>query len=951
MAETAVKFVLDKLTPFFSNEVQMMNGVHEEVVYVRTELERMKVFLRSADCLEETDEEVKIWVKQIRDVAHDIEDVLDEFTLLLTHNHGDGFYGFLHKLSCCVKNTKARYRIAYEIQGINSRIKSIDEGQLRLRKKFRAAKQAGSSLANSWNDRRGDALLLDKTDLVAIDGPKEKVAELLVGGGLGRQVVSLAGMGGMGKTTLAKQVYEDRQVKKHFTIRAWITVSRSFKMEEVFKDMLKQLFQAVRKSVPKAVEAMSSDGLKKIIKEFLQQRRYLIVLDDVWHINDWDAVKYALPTNNCGSRVMLTTRKVDLAFTSRLESAGWVYNLQPIPPEESWILFCIKTFHGKACPPHLEGICRCILKKCEGLPLAIVAIGGVLAAKDRRRIDEWEMVHRSLGAEIDGNDKLQNLKKVLSLSLNDLPCHLKACFLYLSIFPENHLIEPMRLVRLWTAEGFVEAKEGKTVEEVAQEYLSELLNRSLMQVVGTTSDGRVKACRIHDFLREIIKTKSREHNISAIAKEHMNQNTLWPDKVRRLSVHNTLQNVQQNRFANASQLRSLFMFGMDEKPRLHALFPSGFKLLGVLDMRGTPVTKFPIEVMNLYYLKYLSLRDTKLKTIPRYIGKLQNLETLDLKHAYVTELPSEILNLKKLRHLMVYRYEYETFTAFKYGFKSIEKIGVLQSLQKLSFIEANHVGTLQELGKLTQLKRLGIIKLRKQDGKMLCSSIEHLTNLRALSITSTEESEIIDLQHLHHPPQLLQRIYLVGRLESFPHWITNVHSLVKVYLRWSRLKENPLVFLQDLPNLVHLELLQVYDGDMLCFMAGGFKKLKQLGLEKCEGLRFVEIQKGAMPCIEKLRIQWCKSLQKVPLGIEHLSQLKMVEFFDLPHKLLKTIRRDEGGEDYWRVAHIPKVNSTYWIDGRWEVYVRFHQDEQLKPINVEGLVMSYKITREISLGL
>ncbi|XP_044471322.1 disease resistance protein RPM1-like [Mangifera indica] len=461
-----------------------------------------------------------------------------------------------------------------------------------------------------------------------------------------------------------------------------------------------------------------------------------------------------------------------------------------------------------------------------------------------------------------------------------------------------------------TAEGFVEAKEGKTMEEVAQEYLSELLNRSLMQVAGTTSDGRVKACRIHDFLREIIKTKSREHNIAAIAKEHMNQNTLWPDKVQRLSVHNTLQNVQQNRFVNASQLRSLFMFGIDEKPRLHALFPSGFKLLGVLDMRGTPVTKFPIEVMNLYYLKYMSLRDTKLKTIPRYIGKLQNLETLDLKHAYVTELPSDILNLKKLRHLMVYRYEYETFATFKYGFKSLEKIGVLQSLQKLSFIEANHVGTLQELGKLTQLKRLGIIKLRKQDGKMLCSSIEHLTNLRTLSITSTEESEIIDLQHLHHPPQLLQRIYLTGRLESLPHWITYVHSLVKLKLRWARLKEDPLVFLQDLPNLVHLELVQVYDGDMLCFMAGGFKKLKLLGLYKFEGLRFVEIQKGAMSCIENLRIQRCKSLQKVPLGIEHLSQLKMLEFFDLPHKLLKTIRRDEGGEDYWRVAHIPKVNST-----------------------------------------
>ncbi|XP_044465847.1 disease resistance protein RPM1-like [Mangifera indica] len=922
MAETAVMFVLDKLMPFFATEVQLMTGGREEAIYVRAELERMKVFLRVADCLEETDEEVKVWVKQIRDVAHDIEDVLDEFSLLLTHNHGDGFYGFLHKLSCCIKNMKARYRIGHEIQSINSRIRRICEGQQRLRQKFRAAQQAASSSANTWNDRRGDALLLDETDLVGIDGPKEKVAGLLVKGGSGRQVVSLAGMGGMGKTTLAKQVYDDRQVKKHFTTHAWITVTRNFKTEELLKDMLRQLFRAIRKSVPKAVQTMSSYELKKIIKDFLEERRYLIVLDDVWHINDWDALKYALPTNNCGSRVMLTTRNVDLAFTSRIESEGRVYNMQPLPPEESWKLFCTKTFHGNTniCPPHLEEICRCILKKCEGLPLAIVAIGGVLAAKDWRRIDEWEMVHRSLGAEIEGNDKLKNLKKVLSLSFNDLPCYLKACFLYLSIFPEGHLIERNILVRLWTAEGFVEAKEGKTLEEVAEEYFNELLNRSLMEVVGTTSDSRVKHCRIHDLLREIIISKSREHNIVAIAKENINQNAIWPDKVRRLSVHNTLQNIQQNRCVNSSQLRSLFMFGIVEKPCLHALFPSGFKLLGVLDIRGTSVTKFPIEVVSLYYLKYLSLRDTKVKTIPRYIGKLQNLETLDLKHAYVTELPFEIINLKNLRHLLVYRYEYETYTISKFGFKSLEKIGVLQSLQKLCFIEATHVETLHELSKLTQLRRLGVLKLRKQDGKTLCSSIEHLTNLRALSIISTDENEIIDLQHLCHPPQFLQRIYLTGRLESVPHWLTYVYSLVRVYMKWSRLKEDPLVFLQNLPNLVHLELLQVYEGDTLCFMAGGFKKLKQLGLDKFDELRFVEIQKGAMPGIEKLSIQRCKSLRKVPLGIEHLSELKVLEFFDMPHKLLKTIYRDEEDGDYWRVAHIPDVYSTYWRDGGWEVY-------------------------------
>ncbi|XP_022736200.1 disease resistance protein RPM1-like [Durio zibethinus] len=814
MAESAVHFLLQKLAPFFEKEMQLLRGGREEVACVRGELERMKAFLKVADAFEEIDQEVKVWVKQIREVAHDMEDILDEYMLLLTHNHGEGLSGFLHKMSCCVRNMKACYRIALDIQGINSRIRDICDGHRRLRQKFCADEGSSSNgVGNTWQDRRWDALLLDKTDVVGIDESKKKLIGWLVGGGTDRKVISLSGMGGLGKTTLAKQVYDDAEVKKHFPLHAWTTVSQPFKLEGLLKEMVQQLSRVISKPVPEGVDSMSSYQLKTIIKNWLQKRSYLIILDDVWRINEWDAIKIALPANDCGSRVMLTTRNADLAFSSRIESEGAVYNLEPLPSEESWTLFCRKTFRGNYCPPHLEEICKQILKKCEGLPLAIVAISGVLATKNKQRIDEWEMVGRSLGAEIDGNDKLMNLKKVLSLSFNDLPYYLKSCFLYLSIFPEDHLIDLMKLIRLWTAEGFVELKQGKTQEEVAEGFFNELLSRSLIQVAGTTSDGRVKSCRIHDLLREIIILKSREQNFAVIAKE---QNAMWPDKARRLSIHNTLQNVLQNRCV--SQLRSLFMFGVEEDPSLHKLFPEGFRLLAVLDLQATPLTKFPVDIVNLYFLKYLSLRETKVTVVPRFIGKLQNLETLDLKHAYVTELPVEVLQLQRLRHLLVYRYEFESYDYFhsKYGFKALEKIGVLQSLQKLCLIEVDQGNViLAELGRLTQLRRLGITKLRKEDGKKLCSSIEKLTCLRALSIISIEEDETIDVQHLISPPPLLQRLYLRGRLETMPHWIRYLHSLVKVYLKWSRLVEDPLVSLQNLPNLVHLELVQVYDGDTL----------------------------------------------------------------------------------------------------------------------------------------
>ncbi|KAK9928108.1 hypothetical protein M0R45_025262 [Rubus argutus] len=305
------------------------------------------------------------------------------------------------------------------------------------------------------------------------------------------------------------------------------------------------------------------------------------------------------------------------------------------------------------------------------------------------------------------------------------------------------------------------------------------------------------------------------------------------------------------------------MFRVAEKPLLQKYFPGGFRLLNVLDLQNAPLNVFPVEVVNLFFLKYLSLKGTKVKTIPRFIGKLQNLETLDLKHSLVTELPVEILKLQHLRHLLVYRYEFVPYGDFhsKYGFKVLAKIGVLTSLQKLSFIKANEDGgaILRELGKLVQLRRLGIVQMRKQDGKTLCSSIEKLTKLCTLSITSREEDEIIDLQHLSSPPLLLQRLYLRGRLETLPHWIPSLHSLVRG--------------------------------------AGGSNAF-----------------------CKKLSIQRCKSLEKVPSGIEHLMKLKVLEFFDMPETFIKTVLPHEKDNDYWKVAHIPEVYFTYWKECGWEVY-------------------------------
>lgn len=260
------------------------------------------------------------------------------------------------------------------------------------------------------------------------------------------------------------------------------------------------------------------------------------------------------------------------------------------------------------------------------------------------------MISCNLAAELESNDVMQNFRKILNLSYNDLHYNLKNCFMYLGVFPEDCVIECATLIRLWIAEGFVKEREGMTLGEVAQRYLRELVNRSLVQIVETTLDGRIRSCRIHDLMRESILSKLRDINFISFASE---QKVELHERVRRLSVQYTCNDVLKQ--LNLPSLHSLVIFESATLSSSHEQFvPSGCRLLRVLDLRDSPLHEFPQQILVMFHLKYLSLRRTKVHIIPRSIGKLQNLETLDLKQTLVSELPVEITKLKKLQYLLVY---------------------------------------------------------------------------------------------------------------------------------------------------------------------------------------------------------------------------------------------------------------------------------------------------------
>ncbi|KAJ3697130.1 hypothetical protein LUZ61_000835 [Rhynchospora tenuis] len=606
------------------------------------------------------------------------------------------------------------------------------------------------------------------------------------------------------------------------------------------------------------------------VEKKLQDNAYLFVIDDLWTTQAWDIIeKTFLVKNEKGSCVIVTTRKADVAT-----HCSWTFKeicpVEPLSDKHSRELLLRKIYKGNEVPDthrDLDDVTEKIIKKCEGLPLAIVTIGGLLATKPINK-EEWEKLLNRLGSELE----TEATKQILDLSYYDLPYYLKPCLLYLSIFPEDFEIKCTKLVHRWMAEGFVREKRGMTPEEVAEEYLYELINRNLIlpSVVGI--NGRIKSCRVHDIMRELLVAKSIQENLIFIMGEQENLTPI--NSIRHLII--TRSNEMTG--TNLHGIRSISIFSADVSSIFSS--PSKLKLLKVLDLSNLtkPSGYFKHAVRHLgqfEHLKYISFpRKHEFDLdLPKSIGKLRDLQTLD---ACMRTAPNGITKLQRLRHFISYDY-----VAMPEG------IGNLKGLQVLKWvdIERSHPRVVKELGQLQQLRKLGVANLRRKHYKKLSDSISQLSSLRSLVIRklhneiSRFESEYYQEAPadfldsvMSSPPEHLRSIEFQGVLGKLPSWVSSLSYLAKVTLWDARLEDDGIVVLQELPNLLLLRFCtSSYVEANLTFRSTKFPKLKDLLVYNLENLEELLFEEGTLPELQTLKISYCNSGIS---GIQYLPKLK-----------------------------------------------------------------------------
>ncbi|KAL0414108.1 UNVERIFIED_CONTAM: putative disease resistance protein [Sesamum radiatum] len=701
--------------------------------------------------------------------------------------------------------------------------------------------------ATVWS--RTDDLPRKKSKMVGLDDEIHEIMNLLIRRGSSeRKIVSLVGMAGIGKTTLSREVYEHPLVLSQFDFRVWLTVGPKFSFDEIMLDILAKLnFDIAR------IYGYGQEVLGNYIKKSLQGRKYFMVLDDIWNTQVWHELKKFIPDNRNGSVIMLTTRLLEVAKNANSYA---VHSKRFLNRKESWHLLCEKVFDKEFCPSQLEEAGKKIAENCEGLPLAIIAISKHLS-KAERTPEYWTKVAEKESSTIIGEDA--EVSKVLYLSYQYLPHHLKACFLYTGVFPRDYVIPASRLIKLWCSEGFLEPNLTKHLEDFSMECLQDLVSRSVVLPRQQSSTNKIKTCKVHSVFLHLCIREAEKIQFFHVINSKDNQDI---ESQRRICVQNNvlfgIKDIRES-MESVENARSLLCTGPHHQHPVPICL--GFNLLRVLDALTIRFYMFPTEVTKLVQLRYVAITyDGKL---PSSISKLRNLQYLIVREhlsilsrgARRSYLPMEIWTMQELRHLQVMGSDLPDPDS---------ESALLPNLSALVGVSA-HSCTKRVLRSMPNLKKLGIqIELPVDATETLCF-FDHLAHLSPLESFKC---------CVVNPNLKVQFIDLHKVISMFPIGLKKL-SLSGLGLPWEYMS-----IIARLPNLQVLKLrCYAFRGPVWEIYEVGFCQLRFLLLEDTD-MECWNAGCNCFPMLQHLIIQHCYKLKEMPSGFGDIPTLEMIELLD-----------------------------------------------------------------------
>ncbi|KAM0953979.1 putative virus X resistance protein-like, coiled-coil [Dioscorea sansibarensis] len=881
----ALGTIAELLTPHALQYLEpLWGGVHEKLQKLQISLLNIQRFVEDAEARQLTDQAVRCWLLRLKDAVYDAEDILDEAkTHALLIKRKAEFCGRPRsKVREFLSNPLMfEVQLGNKLRNVNERINELIEEM----RKFNLMVVENNSKPLG-NRPQTYSYVHESRVILGRDEDKEKLVQMLIRDSFDENVavVSIVGMGGLGKTTLAQLVYGDDRVKDQFNLCIWVCVSDDF-------DAAKLAGKIMHTASGKICDHTNMEVLQKNLREVLGEKRYLLVLDDVWNedFQKWDALRKMLLVGGEGSRILVTTRNEKC---SRMMGAQKPYILSLLSEESSWVLFEQKAFAtGAPKPPKLVEIGKKIVEKCQGLPLAIEVLGGILHYK--REESEWQAVLENETWKLQHTDN--KIIPELWLSYVDLPTHLKKCFAFCAIFPKNYDFEEEELIQYWMAHGFVPSQNGNDIEVEGREIFTELIRRSLFQCRHSSlvsTNGRV--CKMHDLIHDLAHFVMGTECFTSMKSS-------VPSKIPVRPRHLNLSGDENYDQGDCSIIHSVLRC-----PRDYSLL-SKLKLVRVLDLSEADIDELPASIEHLHHLRYLDISYSYIRKLPESICMLVNLQTLKLNGCdKLSELPKSITYMNSLRHL-----QFDHCSPFKTFPAGLSRLQNLKTLTGYTVADdgENNIGELKSLALFGKLALYDLQKVKNADDARK-ANLGNKQNIHTLKLSWGDDDdkccsienaeEVLEALKSHDKLKNLEVSHYPGR--QFPVWMRERQQfqyLHQISLRGCRECEQ-LPPLEILPSLESLSMSEMDGIKYIVNNSGGnalqsFPALKKLTLSGMSNLEGWCVEEGGeanlplFPCLIRMDIRRCPKLTTMPPKILPCLKYLTIGYMDVIKHIINNI--------------------------------------------------------------